>query len=110
MRQENQTVNIPGRLFDAFTNKTLTTDYSLTVFEGFGGQLVGKPAFEKLDYYGSALLDYYTGFYELQELNQGYYVTIAEAKGFPANFMRFYSHQNILKPQSFPMVPDLGEG
>lgn len=37
LKQENQSINILGRLFDAFTNKTLTTDYSLTVFEGFGG-------------------------------------------------------------------------
>lgn len=61
-------MGMQGRIFDAFTNKTFTTDYSITVFEGFGGQLSGKAAYEKIDYYGSALLDYYTGFYELLDL------------------------------------------
>jgi hypothetical protein len=76
------------------------------VYDGFGGQLGGKTAYEKLDYYGSALLDYYTGFYELVDLTQGPYIAIAEAKGYPTNFQKFYAIPK-LKLQSFPLVPDL---
>lgn len=103
-------MNVHGRLFDAFTNKTFTNDYSITVYEGHGGQQVGKSAYEKLDYYGSTLGDFYTGFYELVDLTPGAYIAIAEAKGYSTNFQKFYALSQLEKLRSFPMVPYLEEG
>lgn len=35
-KNDNLLHNVTGRVFDAFTNKTLSTDYSITVFRGYG--------------------------------------------------------------------------
>lgn len=33
---DNLMHNVSGRVFDAFTNKTFSSDYSITVFKGYG--------------------------------------------------------------------------
>ena len=70
--------NMTGRLFEAFTNKTFSNDYTITVYQGYSGDVIGKPAYEKLDFFNGGG-DYYTGFYELQDLTPGSYVAIAES-------------------------------
>ena len=99
-----------GRLFDAFTNKTLSTDYSITVHQGLGG-FQGKPPYEKLEIF-SGNGQYYTGYFELFDLSPGPYIAIAESKGFINNFQRFYSLPvSTIKPmRAFPLVPNLDEG
>ena len=63
--------NVSGRLYDAFTNRTFTQDYSLSVFQtqNIAGQEeneiinVVKEPLVSLEFYGSVGFDYYTGFF-----------------------------------------------
>jgi hypothetical protein len=71
------------------SNKTFTKDYSLYVYEGSGNVVVGKTAYEALDYISSISGDYYTGHYEMFDLSPGVYVALAQSKGYITNFQRF---------------------
>lgn len=77
--------NVTGRLFDAFTNKTFSGDYELTVYQGFGEYNKSSwTPYENLNYYGNG--EYYTGFFELYDLKAGPYIAVAEAPGYIKNF------------------------
>ena len=110
MKPEGQSQNLSGRLYEAFNNKTFTNDYTITVYDGHSGDVSGKIAYERLDYFSSIAGDYYTGFYELFDLVPGTYVAIAESKGYLTNFQRFYITSSLSFIRAFPMVPSLGEG
>ncbi len=92
------------------SNKTFTKDYSLYVYEGSGNVVVGKTAYEALDYISSISGDYYTGHFEMFDLSPGSYVALAQSKGYITNFQRFYVTSTIVSMNPFPMVPKLSEG
>lgn len=110
--QDQTKHNLTGRIYEAFNNKTFSGDYSLTVYQGYGE--INKTSvvpYEKVDYVGTG--EYYTGFFELYDLQPGVFVAIAETpSGFTKNFQRFYTlptpFPRIMR--SLPMVPDLEEG
>jgi len=82
--------NVTGRLFEAFTNNTFHTDYTITVYPGYGElNSTALTPYETIDYIGNG--DYYTGFYELFDLPTGAYVAIVESLGYVKNFQRFYA-------------------
>lgn len=82
---DNNLHNVSGRVFDAFTNKTFSTDYFITVYRGQGEYNISQSApYEQLDFLGNG--DYYTGFYELYDLKSGVHVAVAEATNYINNF------------------------
>lgn len=77
--------NVSGRLFEAFNNNTFQTDYTITVYPGYGElNSSALTPYETIDYIGNG--DYYTGFYELSDLPTGAYVAIVESQGYIKNF------------------------
>jgi len=62
--------------------------------------------FERLDLLGSG--DYYTGFFQLFDMNTGPYVAIAESSGFHYNFQKLYSAPQFPKQmRPIPLVSEL---
>ena len=109
---DNASHNVTGRLFDAFTNRTFANDFSITVYAGYGefSQNYTAPN-EKLDVFGNG--DYYTGFYELYDLQSGAYSAVVESTGYIKNFQRFYALPSPPFPKQMrglPVVPVLEDG
>ena len=74
--------NVTGRVFDAFTNKTFSNDYTVTAYKGTGE--VESSPYEKLDITGTG--EYYTGFFELYDLKSGVYTAVIDADNYIKNF------------------------
>jgi len=67
-----------GRIYDAYTNRTFTTDYSLSIFqnqelskdslEEDGSSSSAKSLLLKLEFFGNVAYDVYTGYFEVPDL------------------------------------------
>ena len=84
-KKDNNSHDVLGRIFDAFTNKTLSTDYTISVYQGLGEYNRSSwTPYERLDFYGNG--EYYTGYFQLYDLKAGSYVAVVESEGYIKNF------------------------
>lgn len=112
---DNKMHNVTGRVYEAFTNKTFSDDFTLSVYSGYGEMANSSSsldAYEVLDQYGNGV--YYTGYYELYDLKAGPYVAVVDAHpDFLRNFQRFYALPSppfSKHMRSIPIVPILEPG
>lgn len=99
-----------GRVFNAFTNQTMTSDFQITVYKGYDSDVQGVPAYEKLDIISDNGL-YYSGFFDMIDLTSGLYTAVSESQGYLTNFVKFAVTQSlVLGIKPFPILPKLEEG
>lgn len=77
--------NMTGRIYDAFTNITLSSDYSLYLYEGYGMYNHSTQPYEHIDTLASG--DYYTGYFQLFDLPTNSYILVAESDNYVHNFL-----------------------
>lgn len=110
---DNRQHNVSGRLYEAFTNKTFSDDYTLSVYQGYGElNRTLYDAYEVLDHYGNGI--YYTGMFDVYDLKSGPYVAVIDTPAaYIKNFQRFYALPSppfTKTMRSIPLVPELNEG
>lgn len=112
-QSDSQKHNVTGRLYDAFTNKTFSETYQMTLYQGQGVYNESALELSSQRYKFLAKDNYYNGFFDLNGLNSGAWVAITESKGYMHNLQRFYAlpsppYTEQMRPM--PMVPDLKAG
>jgi hypothetical protein len=101
--------NLTGRVFESENNQTFSEDLTMTVYNGYGEyNRTSFTPYERLEFIGQG--QFYTGYYELFNLEEGPNIVIAEAKGYHNNFQRFYAfpsppYTSEIRP--IPMVKQL---